>query len=140
MPEKLEITGREAILAISFVAFVIFALALAQTGVIASPVTIGVVMMLAVVLLFIGHYLVKAGVLGKSTIPLWYVFSLGLVLVVYGAITQGLVPVAFTIAGASIAEIAIVNSMFYVVVALSIAAAIAIAYVAYKKLKLRYWG
>jgi len=130
---KIEVTTKEAYLAIGFVFLTIIAVALVQSGVITNPMTLGLLVTLTIGLIFVGHFMSRAGAISKSALPLWYIFTFGIVMLMYGAIQAGYIPLAFSIAGASIAEIELTNSMFYTLVLLAVVAAVAVVYVAYKK-------
>jgi len=135
MAEKMEFATRDVVLAVGFVGIVIITVALSMSGYITSPMTLGILVTESMVLIFIGHAMVNAKVLSKSALPLWYTFSFGMVLLTYGAIEAGYIPVAFVMPGATVMEIAITNSLFYVIVALSIVAAVAVAYAGYQYYK-----
>jgi len=81
---KLEISTRDAILAIGFVGLVILGIALVQAGYITNPLSLGLMVTLSIGLILVGHILVKAGVFSPSALLLWYVFAFGLVMAVYG--------------------------------------------------------
>jgi len=137
---KLEISTRDAILAIGFVGLVILGIALVQAGYITNPLSLGLMVTLSIGLILVGHILVKAGVFSPSALLLWYVFAFGLVMAVYGGIVYGYIPVAFLVGGASVNEIAITNAMFYVLVVLAVVAAIAVVYACYQYYKRRALG
>ena len=109
-----------------------------MAGVITSPLTLGLLITMTIVLLFIGHALAKSKVISRSALPLWYCLSLGLVLLSYGLIEAGYIPVAFIVPGATLMEIALTNSMFYVILFLSIVAAASVVYAGYKYYKKYY--
>jgi len=134
---RIELTTREAILAIGFVFLTIIVIALVQAGVISNPVSLGMMITLTVGLILIGHILARVGFLSRTAVPLWYIFTFGIVMLIYGGIMSGTVPAAFLIAGASIHEIAITNALFYTLVALAIAAAAIAAYYGYQYYKKR---
>ena len=134
---RLEITTRDAILAVGFVAITLAVITLSMTGVITSPLTLGILMTETIVLLFVGHGLVRARVISKQALPLWYTLSLGIVLLTYGGIQAGWIPVAF-VYRASLVEVAITNAMFYTILVLSVAAAAAAVYAAYQYYRTRY--
>lgn len=137
---KVEVTTREALLAIGLVFMVLIALALAQTGIITNPMTVGLMITLTIGLIFVGHFMARAQIISRGALPLWYIFTFGVVMLVYGGIASGYIPVAFMIAGASIHEIAITNSLFYTLVILSVVAAVAIIYAGYRYYKKRAVG
>jgi len=132
---RIEFSARDAVIAVGFVFIVLVSVAMSMAGIITSPLTLGLLIVLTIVLLFIGQILVRARVINRQALPLWYAFVLGLVLLIYGAIEAGYIPVAFVMPGASVMEVAITNSMFYVIVILSVVAAIAVAYAAYQYYK-----
>jgi len=77
-PAKIEVTTREAILAVGFVFLTIIAVALVQAGVITNPVTLGLMITLTIGLIFVGHFMARAGIISRSAVPLWYVFTFGM--------------------------------------------------------------
>lgn len=133
MAARVEMSTREALLAIGFVFLTLITVALVQSGVITNPMVLGILVTLTIGLIFIGHAMVRAGVISRSAIPLWYIFAFGLVMLLYGGIYRGYIPLAFAISQASIAEIAVTNALFYTLLILSIVAAVASVYVLYKK-------
>ena len=137
---KVEVTTREAILAIGFVFLTLLTIALVQAGVITNPMTLGLMITLTIGLIFIGHFLARVGIISKGAVPLWYIMSFGLVMVIYGGIASGYVPVAFIIAGASIMEIALTNSMLYTLIIMAVVAAVAAVYAGYQYYKKRAMG
>jgi len=139
-PAKIEVTTREAILAVGFVFLTIIAVALVQAGVITNPVTLGLMITLTIGLIFVGHFMARAGIISRSAVPLWYVFTFGIVMLVYGGIASGYIPVAFLISGASVMEIAITNALFYTLVIMAVVAAVAAIYVGYRYYKKRALG
>ena len=137
---KIEVTTREAILAIGFVFLTIIAVALVQAGVITNPVTLGLMITLTIGLIFVGHFMARAGIISRSAVPLWYVFTFGIVMLVYGGIASGYIPVAFLVSGASVMEIAITNALFYTLVIMAVVAAVAAIYVGYRYYKKKALG
>ena len=81
---KVEVTSREAMLAVGFVFLTILAVALVQAGVITNPLTLGLMVTLTIGLIFVGHFMTRAGVISRSALPLWYIFTFGVVMLVYG--------------------------------------------------------
>jgi len=134
---RVEITTREALLAIGFVFLTIIAVALVQAGVITNPLTLGLLVTLTVGLIFVGHFMAMARVISRSAVPLWYIFTFGVVMLVYGGIQAGYIPIAFLISGASVMEIAITNAMFYTLVIMAVVAAVAAIYAGYRYYKKR---
>jgi len=137
---RIEVTSREAILAIAFVFMVILTVSLVQAGIITNPLTLGLIVTLTIGLIFVGHFLAKAGVISRTAVPLWYVLIFGVILLIYGGIEAGYIPVAFIIPQASVMEIAITNSMFYTLVILAVVAAVVIIYAGYRYYKKRALG
>jgi len=137
---RVEVSAREAVLALGFVFLVVLSVALVQAGVITNPLSLGLMVTLTIALIFVGHFMVKAGIISRSAVPLWYLFTLGVVLMVYGGIQAGYIPAAFLIAGASVAEVAVTNAMFYTLVIMSVLAAIAAVYAGYRYYKRRALG
>ena len=90
-----------------------------------------------IALIMVGHALTRAGVFGKNVLPMWYVLTFGIVMLVYGGIVGGYIPIAFTISHASVMEIAITNAMFYTLLALAVAAGVAVVYATYRYYKKR---
>ena len=137
---KVEVTTREAVLAIGLVLLTLIAVALVQTGVITNPMSLGLMITLTIGLIFVGHFMARANIISRGALPLWYVFTFGIVMLVYGGIASGYIPVAFLIAGASIHEIAITNSLFYTLIIVAVVAAVAAVYAGYRYYKKRALG
>ena len=137
---KIEVTTREAILAASFVFLVILAIALVQAGIITNPLSLGLMVTLTVGLIFVGYFMARAGVISRSALPLWYIFTFGVVMLVYGGIQTGYIPAAFVYGKASVMELALTNAMFYTLVALAVIAAVAVIYAGYRYYKKRAVG
>jgi len=137
---KVEVSTREAILAVGFVLLTIIAVALVQAGIITNPISLGLMITLTIGLIFVGHFMARAGIISRSAVPLWYIFTFGVVMLVYGGIASGAIPVAFLIAGATDHEIAITNSLFYTLVIMAVIAAVAAIYVGYQYYKKRAMG
>ncbi|MBW2675218.1 MAG: hypothetical protein JRD89_17710 [Deltaproteobacteria bacterium] len=135
-----EITTREALIAVMFVLMVIIAVALVQAGIITNPITLGLMLTLTIGLILVGHALIRIGFLPRGMLPLWYVLTFGIVMLVYGFVESGVIPAAFVIYGASIHEIALTNALFYVFVALAIFAAVVAGYFGYQYWKKRALG
>jgi len=129
---KVEVTSREAMLAVGFVFLTILAVALVQAGVITNPLTLGLMVTLTIGLIFVGHFMTRAGVISRSALPLWYIFTFGVVMLVYGGIQSGYIPAAFMFSGASVAETALTNAMFYTLVVMAVVAAVATVYAGYR--------
>ena len=137
---RVEVTSREAILAIGFVFLTIIAVALVQAGVITNPVTLGLMITLTIGLIFVGHFMARVGIISRAAVPLWYIFTFGIVMLVYGGIASGYIPVAFLISGASVMEIAITNALFYTLVIMAVVAAVAAIYVVFRYYKRKALG
>jgi len=135
MATKVEMSGKEAFLAIAFVFLIMIAVALIQAGVITNPLVLGLLVTLTVVLIFIGHIMVSKGVLSRAGVPLWYILVFGILMLIYGGIHAGYIPLAFLIAGASVEEIAITNAMLYTIIIVAVFALIAVAFAGYKYYK-----
>jgi len=140
MSERLEVSRTDAIIAMIIVGLVMIAAIAVQAGLITNPLTIGLAVTIAIALIMLGHAMVRAGVFGKSVLPMWYVLTFGIVMLAYGGIVSGYVPVAFTISNASVMEIAITNAMFYTLLALAVIAGIATVYATYRYYKKRALG
>jgi len=137
---KLEMTTKQAILAVLFVMMTLLVIGLAEAGFFANPLTVGLLITLTIGLILVGHVMVRAGVLTSGVLPMWYFLTFGVVLLIYGGISAGYIPVAFTLYGALLWEIAITNAMFYTLVALAVIAAIAVVYASYRYYKRRAIG
>ncbi len=130
-PFRIEMSTREAFLAVLLVAAIIATVALAQAGVIQNPLTIGLLMTFAIGMIVVINILVSRGVISRGSMPLFYVFCLGLALILYGAIEKGYLPVAINYS-ASTTEVAITNAAFYVLLILALLGAPLAIYAAYK--------
>jgi len=137
---KIEVTTREAILAVGFVFLTILAVALVQAGVITNPISLGLMVTLTIGLIFVGHFMARAGIISRTAVPLWYIFTFGVVMLVYGGIQAGYIPAAFLISGATVMEIAITNAMFYTLVVMAVVAAVAAIYAGYRYYKKKALG
>jgi len=137
---RVEITAREAILALGFVFLVVLSVALVQAGVITNPISLGLMVTLTIGLIFVGHFMARAGVISRSAMPLWYLFTFGVVMLVYGGIQAGYIPAAFLISRATVTEIAITNAMFYTLVVMAVVAAVAAIYAGYRYYKKKALG
>jgi len=138
--QKVEVSTREAVLAIGFVFLTVLSIALVQAGIITNPITLGLMVTLTIGLIFVGHFMARAKVFERGALPLWYIFTFGVVLLTYGAIYAGYIPIAFAVAGATVAEIAVTNAMFYTLVIMAVVAAIAVIYAGYRYYKSRALG
>ena len=137
---KVEVTSREAVLAVGFVFLTILAVALVQAGVITNPMTLGLMVTLTIGLIFVGHFMARAGIISRSAVSLWYIFTFGVVMLVYGGIQAGYIPVALLISRATVTEIAVTNAMFYTLVVMAVVAAVAAIYAGYRYYKRRAMG
>ena len=90
---KVEMGLREGLLAIVFAALVLTIIAVAAAGYF-SALLAGVLLTFTVVMIFLGDFLAKTGALSPGARPIWYVFTLGLALVLYGLVQRGVVPLA----------------------------------------------
>jgi len=131
---KVEISKTEAILAVIFVVFVLGMVAAAAAGYIANPLMWGLITTMVVALIFIGHVLVTRKVLSPGTLPVWYILIGGVILLTYGMMESGYLPVAFQVAGVSVLELELTSALFYtLIVAAILAAVIAVYYFAVRK-------
>jgi len=125
---KVEISRTEAILAVIFVVFVLGMVAAAAAGLIANPLMWGLIMTMTVILIFIGHILVNRRILSPGVLPVWYVLIGGVILLTYGMMESGYLPVAFQIAGATVLEVELTSALFYTVIVAAILAAVIAVY------------
>jgi len=125
---KVEVTRMEAVFAVIFVIFVVGMVAAAAAGLLANPLVWGLIITITVALIFVGHILVQRGILSRATLPVWYVLVGGLVLITYGMIEAGYLPVAFQVAGVGIFELELTSALFYTLVIAAILAAIVAVY------------
>jgi hypothetical protein len=126
---RVEIGAREAFAAILFMILAVIVLAIAQAGLF-NPVLVGAVMTLMVFLILIGHWLVKYNVISKASLPIWYVFTLGLVLLFYGAATRGVIPL---LVPGTLEESALITALVYTLVVTGVLAIIGVLYVLTRK-------
>jgi len=126
---RVEIGTREAFVAILFMIFAIIVLAIAHAGFF-NPVLVGAVMTMMVFLILIGHWLVKYNALSKASLPIWYVFTLGLVLLFYGAAQRGVIPL---IVPGTLQEAALITALVYTLVLTGVLAIIGVLYVLTRK-------
>ena len=136
---KIEITSREAILAVGFVFLVLIAIALIQAGVITNPLSLGLMITITVALILVGHFLARAKVISRSAVPLWYIMVFGIVMLVYGGVVTGYLP-AIAIPHASIAEVAMTTALFYTLVIVGVIAVLAVLYMGYRYYKKKALG
>jgi len=133
---KVEMGFREAVIAVLFMVFVIGLIVAAQAGVF-NPVVVGAILTMAVILVFIGYGLVKLGVITRSALPVWYVFVLGLVLLFYGAIARGVIPLAVYSEAMTLQEAALFTALIYVLVVVAVLAIVGALYALVRRGRLR---
>jgi len=109
---KIEVGAREAAVAILFAFVVLGVLAAAASGLF-NPMLAGAIITLTVLLVLIGHQLVKMGVMTRSAIAIWYIFVLGLMLVFYGLVSRGVIPLAVASGAMTLAEVAVFTATLY---------------------------
>jgi hypothetical protein len=129
---KVEMGFREAVIAVLFMVFVIGLIVAAQAGVF-NPIMVGAILTVTVILVFIGYGLVKMGVITRSALPVWYVFILGLVLLFYGAIARGVIPLAVYSEAITLQEAALFTALIYVLVVVAVLAIIGVLYTLARK-------
>lgn len=83
-------------LGVVFVVAVFVALVLVQAGIVRNPVTLGLVVTGAGVLLLLAYWLEKLGVLAGEALGIFFVIALGLFFIAYGLIASGLLPATAT--------------------------------------------
>lgn len=129
---KVEMGFREAVIAVLFMVFVIGLIVAAQAGVF-NPIMVGAILTVTVILVFIGYGLVKMGFITRSALPVWYVFILGLVLLFYGAIARGVIPLAVYSEAITLQEAALFTALIYVLVVVAVLAIIGVLYTLARK-------
>ena len=129
---KVEMGFREAVIAVLFMLFVVGLIVAAQAGVF-NPIMVGAILTVTVILVFIGYGLVKMGVITKSALPVWYVFVLGLVLLFYGAIARGVIPLAVYSEAITLQEATLFTALIYVLVVVAVLAIIGVLYTLARK-------
>ena len=129
---KVEMGFREAVIAVLFMLFVVGLIVAAQAGVF-NPIMVGAILTVTVILVFIGYGLVKMGVITRSALPVWYVFILGLVLLFYGAIARGVIPLAVYSEAITLQEAALFTALIYVLVVVAVLAIIGVLYTLARK-------
>jgi hypothetical protein len=135
MVAKVEITAREAFAAILFMILAVIVLAIAHAGYF-NPALVGAIVTLMVFLVLIGHWLVKYNVISKATLPIWYVFTLGLVLLFYGAAMRGVIPLI--IGSETLQEAALITALVYTLVVIGVLAILGVLYVLTRRGILRF--
>jgi hypothetical protein len=129
---KVEMGFKEAVIAVLFMLFVVGLIVAAQAGVF-NPIMVGAILTVTVILVFIGYGLVKMGVITKSALPVWYVFILGLVLLFYGAIARGALPLAVYSETITLQEATLFTALIYVLVVVAVLAIIGVLYTLARK-------
>jgi hypothetical protein len=124
---KIELGTREAAAALLFAFIVLGVLAAAASGAF-NPMLAGTIITLTVLLVFIGHYLVKVGILSRSSTPLWYILILGMMLIFYGLVSKGLIPLAVAIETMTFAEAVVLTSMLYTIFIVALIGIAAVLY------------
>lgn len=128
---RVEIETKDAVIAMGFVIGVIIAVALVSVGIITNPMTLGILVTMTIAMVFLGYIMQSKGILSKTALPLWFIFSFGLVMILYGAIYAGYLPIAFSY-GASVKEVALSNALFYTLIATAVAGAVLSVFFGYK--------
>jgi len=124
----------EAIFALGFVAVMVGLMFAVMAGTIANAITLGIVIILGIAIVFLGVHLENAGILSRPALMLYYAGAVGLALIFYGLIKKGIIPIAIAFVGAGIDDIALTNSLFYVLFIVAIFVILfAIYEFAYKK-------
>jgi len=123
---RIELGAREAVAALLFAFIVLGVLAAAASGLF-NPMLAGTIITLVVILIFIGNYLVKLGILSRTAMPLWYILVLGIMLVFYGLISKGVIPLAIASEVMTFTEVVVFTTMLYtlfIVAVIGLAAAL----------------
>jgi len=124
---KIELGAREAAAALLFALIVLGVLAAAASGAF-NPMLAGTIITLTVLLIFIGHYLVRVGVLSRSSTPLWYILIMGIMLIFYGLVSKGLIPLAVASEAMTFAELVIFTTMLYTILIVAVIGIAAVLY------------
>jgi hypothetical protein len=124
---KIELGAREAVAALLFALIVLGVLAAAASGAF-NPMLAGTIITLTVLLIFIGHYLVRVGVLSRSSTPLWYILILGIMLIFYGLVSKGLIPLAVASEAMTFAELVVFTTMLYTIFIVAVIGIAAVLY------------
>jgi len=111
---RIELGAREAVAALLFAFIVLGVLAAAAWGLF-NPMLAGTVITLVVILIFIGNYLVKLGILSRTAMPLWYILVLGIMLVFYGLVSRGTIPLAVASEAMTSTEVVVLTTMLYTI-------------------------
>jgi len=131
---KLEISTSQAVLAFLFVIIVVGVLYASLAGYIANPLAVGILLTIAVGLMLSGFYLQKTGYITKQALPLWFVFVIGIVLIIQGMVSKGYLPLVFSF-GAGILEDFLTSTLLYTLLIVAIVAAVAAVYAYSRKKK-----
>jgi len=131
---KIEMAPKETYLAIGFVFAIILAIVLVNLGYITTPLTLGLIVTLATILVLLGHTLVNKGILAKPTLYIWYLMIFGLTMILYGAIYGGYLPIAFSYGG-KVAEVALSNALFYTLLVVAVVGAVLSTFFGYHYFK-----
>jgi hypothetical protein len=130
---RIELGAREAAAALLFAFIVLGVLAAAASGLF-NPMLAGTIITLVVILIFIGNYLVKIGILSRAAMPLWYILVLGIMLVFYGLVSRGAIPLAVASEAMTFTEVVVFTSMLYTIFVVAIIGlATALYYLTVKK-------
>jgi hypothetical protein len=130
---KIELGAREAVAALLFAFIVLGVLAAAASGLF-NPMLTGTIITLVVILILIGNYLVKLGILSRTAMPLWYILVLGIMLVFYGLVSRGAIPLAVASEAMTFVEIVVFTAMLYTIFIVAIIGlAAALYYLTVKK-------
>jgi len=124
---RIELGAREAVAALLFALIVLGVLAAAASGAF-NPMLAGTIITLTVLLIFIGHYLVRVGVLSRSSTPLWYILILGIMLIFYGLVSKGLIPLAVASEAMTFAELVVFTTMLYTIFIVAVIGIAAVLY------------
>jgi hypothetical protein len=124
---RVEMGLREAVFAVLFMVFVIVLIAAAQAEMF-NPVVVGAIITVTVILVFMGYGLVRMGIITRTALPVWYVFVLGLVMLFYGAIARGIIPLAVYSKSITLQEAALFTALIYVLVVVAVLAIIGVLY------------
>jgi len=123
----------EAVFALIFIGVVIVLMYAVMAGTIANAITLGLMLLLGIGVVFLGNHLEKSGALSRPALMLYYVGAIGFVLIIYGAIKKGYLPIAIAYTS-SLEAIAITNALLYV---LFVVALFVVLYAIYEYIYLR---
>lgn len=133
---KIHMTTKQAYAAIFFTIFVIAVIGATNANLIKNPMSAGIIVTLTTGLILVGHFLAQKGIIAEGALPLWYMMTAGIIMILAGGILAGMIAPAFVIPGASLVEIAITSAMFYAFVIVAVASAVLTVLVYTGKLKL----